>query len=287
MASDNAVLRVGVTGAKGYVGGAVAKAFADAGHSVVALTRTPVSGYEHRGYELAGPVLPDQVAGIDVVIHCAYDWTAASWDEIVRINIEGTRLLAEATAAVGARFILLSSVSAYEGTRQMYGRAKLACEQVTLASGGNAVRLGTVYGGANGGMFGLLLRLAKLPVIPVFAAHSRQALISLENATTALVALAASDISGQLIGLANPSTIEFGHLMRSISAAKGRRAVILPVPWLPVYGLLRLIEAAGIGLPLRSETILGLARPAPTLARTDVWASLGVEISPLDLEALG
>ena len=164
----------------------------------------------------------DLLADIDVVIHCAYDWTPRSWDEIVRVNIEGTRALLEAASAVGASFILISSVSAFDGTRQMYGRAKLACERITLAAGGNAVRLGMVYGGANGGMFGLLLRVAGLPVIPVFAAQSPQALIRLDNATAALVALAEAGVRGQLVGLASPSTIELGELMRAVSSTQGQ-----------------------------------------------------------------
>jgi nucleoside-diphosphate-sugar epimerase len=283
--SDAAVLRVGVTGAQGYVGGAIAKAFADAGHHVVALTRRPDGLYEHRSYELTGAVSPELLSGIDVVIHCAYDWTARAWDEVVRINVEGTRRLLEASVAAGARFILISSVSAFEGTTQMYGNSKLAAERLTVAAGDNAVRLGTVYGGTNGGMIGLLLRLARLPVIPVFAAHSPQALISVDNATAALVALATSpEVSGQIIGLASPSTVEFGELMRKLSAGEGKPAVIVPVPWRPIYLLLRAVERAGIGLPLLSETVLGLARPAATLASTDVWQTLDVQIEPPDLQ---
>jgi nucleoside-diphosphate-sugar epimerase len=282
--SDAGALRVGVTGAQGYVGSAVARAFAEAGHHVVALTRRPDGVHDHRAYELTATVPPDLLRDIDVVMHCAYDWTPRTWGEIVRVNIEGTRHLLDATVAEGARFTLISSVSAFEGTRQMYGNAKLAAERITLQAGGNAVRLGTVYGGANGGIFGLLLRFANLPVIPVFAADSPQALIRLDNATAALVALAeAATVNGQLIGLASPSTISFGDLMRALSSAKGKPSAIVPVPWLPLYLLLRAAERAGVGLPLRAETVLGLARPAPGLASVDLWRTLGVDIDPPDL----
>ncbi len=278
-------LRVGVTGAQGYVGSAVAQALADAGHHVVALTRKPDGVHEPRPYELTSPVPAGLLGGIDVVIHCAYDWTPRTWDDVVRVNIEGTRRLLDAAVAERARFILISSVSAFEGTRQMYGNAKLASERLTLEAGGNVVRLGTVYGGTNGGVFGLLLRFAKLPVIPVFAAGSRQALIHLDNATTAVVALAeAESVNGQLLGLASPSTIRFGDLMRAISSANGRSSVILPVPWLAVYLPLRAAERLGVNPPVQSETVLGLARPAPTLASIEMWTQLDVRIDPPDLD---
>jgi nucleoside-diphosphate-sugar epimerase len=277
-------LCVAVTGANGYVGGAVAGALADAGHRVVALTRTPDPRFEHREYALAAPLSGDLLAGVDVVVHCAYDWAPTAWDEIVRVNIEGTRALVDASLAAGARFILISSVSAFEGTRQKYGRAKLACERLTLAADGTVVRLGTVYGGANGGMFGLLLRLARLPVIPVIAANSRQALIRLDTVCAALVALVAAEhVHGQLIGLASTPTVELGELLRTISAGRGKPARIVPVPWLPIYALLRLAERVTTALPLRSETILGLARPAPALAGDELWQTLGVQIDPLDV----
>lgn len=283
--SEAGSLVVGVTGAHGYVGGAMAKAFADAGHSVVALTRRDGGVYQHRSYDLGGAVPSELLMGIDLVVHCAYDWTPRTWDDIVAINVEGTRKLIEASGATGTRFILISSVSAFTGTRQMYGSAKLACERLTLEAGGNAVRLGTVYGGANGGMIGLLLRLARLPIVPVVAARSRQALISVDNATAAVVALAGADqISGQLIGLASPSTIELRDLIRAVGSGNGRRSLIVPVPWLPIYLLLRLAERAGVGLPLGSETVLGLARPAPTLLSVDLWENLGVRIDPPNLD---
>ena len=121
-------------------------------------------------------------------------------------------------------------------------------------------------------------------MIPVFAADSPQALIRLDNATAALVALAeAATVNGQLIGLASPSTISFGDLMRALSSAKGKPSAIVPVPWLPLYLLLRAAERAGVGLPLRAETVLGLARPAPGLASVDLWWTLGVDIDPPDL----
>ena len=60
-------------------------------------------------------------------------------------------------------------MSAYPGTNQLYGRAKLETERIALKLGMAAVRLGLVYGPGWGGMAGSLKKMADLPVIPIVA----------------------------------------------------------------------------------------------------------------------
>ena len=54
---------------------------------------------------------------------------------IARVNVGGTQRLLAAAASANAGFCLISSMSAYAGTRQLYGRAKLACERDVLGRG--------------------------------------------------------------------------------------------------------------------------------------------------------
>ena len=277
-------LRVGVTGAQGYVGAAIARALDDAGHDVVALTRGPGDRYIPRAYDLARPIAAGLLADVDVVIHSAYDFSVSGWGEIARVNVDETRRLLDASVAAGAGFVLVSSASAYPATPQLYGRAKLAAEGLTLASGGNVVRLGTVYGGANGGLFGALRRASKLPVLPVFAADSRQSLVHVDDVAAACIALTtATSVSRRLAGLAHPSTVSLRDLMQALSAADRRPARIVPVPWRPIHLALRACERLGLRLPVQSETILGLARPAPALAGVELWDELGVGLRELHL----
>ena len=68
----------------------------------------------------------------DALVHAAYDLSLRSAVDIWRVNVEGTRRLLE--VAVGAdvsRIIVLSSMSAFDGTSQLYGRAKLDIEAIT------------------------------------------------------------------------------------------------------------------------------------------------------------
>ena len=130
---------VAVTGASGFVGTTICRALTDAGHRVIALGRTPVTGYEHRSYELSAPVPAETLSDADAVVHCAYDLSLTDSGAIATKNVEGAASLVRAAVRSETRPVLISSMSAYPGTEQIYGRAKLASE--SAFSRGRAERL--------------------------------------------------------------------------------------------------------------------------------------------------
>ncbi len=109
-------------------------------------------------------------------------------------NVFGTIALFDRALSEGVdRTITLSSMSAYPGTRQHYGRAKLAIEGAARARGMCIVRPGLVYGPAWGGMAGTLRRLAALPLLPDFGPAARQFTVAEHDFAAAIVALAGAD----------------------------------------------------------------------------------------------
>jgi nucleoside-diphosphate-sugar epimerase len=274
--------RVAVTGASGYLGSAIAAQLRGAGHSVLALTRRPALDYDWRFFDLADPPAPELLSGVDVLVHCAYDLRLTAWPDIVRVNVDGTRRLLHLAAASDVRCQLVSSMSAYEGTDQLYGRAKLACEAEVLRIGGNAVRPGLVYGGEAGGMVATLAGLTRLPVIPVFGARSHQFTVHVDDAVLAVQRLVDNpQIGATVAGLAHPSAIRFDDLLRRLAAGAGNNPRLVPIPWFPVYLAMRLAEIAGLTLPVRADSVLGLAHPAPVVPNVELWRTLAVELRPL------
>ncbi|MEV4094113.1 NAD-dependent epimerase/dehydratase family protein [Streptosporangium saharense] len=110
-------MRIGVTGASGFVGGAVCRGAVDEGWQVWAFGRRPrvesehVGGAPYTSWDLLGarPPLPE----VDAVIHCAgsvTDWgpSPAIW----AANVDGTRNAAAAFPQ--ARFVHVSTASVYD-----------------------------------------------------------------------------------------------------------------------------------------------------------------------------
>lgn len=268
-----------ITGATGYVGAAIAAGAREDHHDVLALSRRPTAGLQWRTYELDMAPPSDLFRDVEVVVHCAYDLTLTRARDIARVNVEGTHRLVQATAAAGARFVLISSMSAYPGTRQIYGRAKLAAERAVLAAGGKVVRLGLVYGDDGKGMIGALQRLVGLPITPVIGRNANQFTVHVNDMVRGVLRLALGTERGhEPLGLAHPRPVRFEDLLTTLAHRTGTSLRPLHVPWMAAYGGMRAAEALRVPLPLRADSILGLVRPAPFVPRADRWAELGVRV---------
>ena len=109
-------VRVLVTGARGMLGGAVARALAARGDEVTVLQRG-ASGLPVREVraDLGDPAAPlaAALAGQDAVVHLAAKVDVVGpWREYARTNVDGTRRLLAAARDVGvARFVHVSSPS--------------------------------------------------------------------------------------------------------------------------------------------------------------------------------
>ena len=64
----------------------------------------------------------------DVLVTGRIDLSLTSPIDISRVNVDGTRRLLEVHPTPVRRVLVLSSMSAFDGTTQLYGRAKLAID---------------------------------------------------------------------------------------------------------------------------------------------------------------
>ena len=109
-------MKIAVTGASGFIGGAVADALAEDDHEVIGFGRTP-HGWSHpqASYRLwdvtSGPVRADRQ--VDAVVHCAAladDWVPLAM--ALTVNRDGTRAVVRSFP--GARIVHLSTSSVYD-----------------------------------------------------------------------------------------------------------------------------------------------------------------------------
>jgi nucleoside-diphosphate-sugar epimerase len=231
----------------------------------------------------------DVLRSADLLVHAAYDLSLTSRVDIWRVNVDGTRRLLEAAGDAQVRRILvLSSMSAYLGTTQLYGRAKLDIEVITVAAGGCAIRPGLVYGDSPGGMAGTLRNLVRLPLVPMVAGRARQYTVREDDLITAIGALAAVEsLPPGTICLADSTPVAFRDLLAGFAAQQGRRCRLVPVPWQLVYWTLRTGETLHMKLPFRADSLLGLVRPAPGVTGTEALTRLGVRLRAFNPDPIG
>ena len=106
-----------------------AEKFRAAGYAVRRLVRAPAAGTSDRFFDLSTEEPADELDDVDVLVHCAYDMTLTKRADIWRVNVFGSVALLERALAAGVpRTLVVSSMSAYRGTSQLYGRSKLAGE---------------------------------------------------------------------------------------------------------------------------------------------------------------
>jgi nucleoside-diphosphate-sugar epimerase len=258
------------------------------GWQVAKLVRSPEQGEGRQvRYDLDAPISPEVselLGSTDVLVHAAYDLALNREADIWRVNVEGTRRLLQAASDAGVRRILvLSSMSAFEGTTQLYGRAKLDIEAMTEQFGGCSVRPGLVYGEQSGGMAGALRKFARLPVVPLIAGDARLYTVSEDDLMMAIAAFASADaLPAGTISAAHPVPVPMRDLMRAFAARGGENCRFVKIPWKPVYGLLRAGESVGLHLPFRADSLLGLVHGAPTVVNQDMLARLGVTLHEFD-----
>jgi nucleoside-diphosphate-sugar epimerase len=214
-------------------------------------------------------------------VHTAWDLRETNQRRNWECNVEGSQRLLSAALGDGVeRFIFVSSMSAYFGTRQNYGISKLAVERAVLEAQQLVVRPGLVYGGSPGGMVLTLSKLARLPVIPVFR-NAKLFTAHIDDIVTALEMLVLlPTVPSSVLGLANESSTPFPSVMRALATEVGSTSSTLPVPWHPLLLALQVAEKLGVPLPVRSDSLLGLVRGPQYVPERAKASELGLEFRP-------
>ncbi len=277
---------IAVTGANGYVGGRILSDLRASGIDAIALVRRPAPGDERaRRYALGEPLDRSLLAGVEMVVHAAYD-TSAQGEDIRAVNVSGSLPLLDGLAERGGRMLMISSLSAFEAAPSLYGRAKLELERAVLQRAGIVLRPGLVFGTAAGGLFGGMVRtLSKLAVVPMIGGGWQRLFVTHDEHLSKLVAAIASSgasSSGPLFA-AHEAPTTLRAIAEQIVEAHGRHLRVAPIPPPLVQFALRCAEIAGVGLPFRSDSLHSLLNPIP-LDEVSALARSSIVFPPLAAE---
>jgi len=279
-----------ITGSSGYVGGCLKNYFAARGRDILELTRRPGAGARAAPFQLGAEISPQTLAGAGALVHCAYDFRPLRREEIRAVNVEGTRKLFQAARAAGVgRIVCLSSISAFDGCRSLYGGAKLEIEKIALDSGALVLRPGLVYGSEPAGMFGkLVAQVRKSSVLPVFdgglqvqfLVHNEDLAAFIEKFTAGKI-----EIAPRVLTAAHEQPWPFRQLLSEIARGLDKKARFVPLPWRLLWAGLKTAEACGLRLNFRSDSLVSLMHqnPKPDFSPN---AAAGLICRPFEIEKL-
>ncbi len=191
---------VALTGATGFIGGAIGRRLLEEGCAVRALCRPKSArGRSERpgltwipGSLEDGDSLARLVDGVDAVVHCAGAVRGARRRDFDRVNVDGLeRIVRRARAAGVPRFLLVSSLAARAPWLSAYAASKRAGEALLAREAGamrwTALRPPAVYGPGDRELRPLFAWIARgwLPVLN--RADARFSLLYVDDLASAVV----------------------------------------------------------------------------------------------------
>jgi len=259
-------MRILITGATGFVGGAVARQLnTEKAIQVIAAVRKKVINFPSHIEQ----VMVDDLSGaadyvdaftdIDVVIHAAarvhvmQDDASDSLAEFRKVNVDGTLNLARQAAASGVkRFIFISSIKVNGeattdspfspddtiATKDPYGKSKWEAEQVlfklaeTTGMEVVVIRPPLIYGpGVKANFMKMMQAMQKGLPLPLGAVQNQRSLVALDNLVSFIVhCVDHPKAANEVFLISDGEDVSTTELLRKIAKAFGKKAWLLPVP---------------------------------------------------------
>lgn len=185
--------------------------------------------------------------GVDVVVHLAGIVSTSEDRTYTAVNVEGTRAVAEAACAAGARMIHVSSLAAAGPAPAShprvesdppapvtpYGHSKLESERIVGGLVGldwMILRPGVVYGPGDRAMLPLF-RLAKLGVLPLMGrGDAAYTVVHVGDVVRAIEAALPPAAGRDTLFVGHPHPATARELVTTVRTAVGGPAFIMPIP---------------------------------------------------------
>jgi UDP-glucose 4-epimerase len=278
-----------VTGASGAIGATLVEQLLARDYCVRALVR-PSSGRDRLGGAveiIEGEIcntesLRRAVADVNVVFHLAAklhvnEPSHSLREEYTSVNVEGTRLLAEAARAAGVeRLIFFSTVNVYGATEKgqifdegsalrpqsIYAETKIEAEKIALGTLPTVVlRLAAVYGPHMKGNYPLLVEaLRKGRFVKIGDGRNRRSLVYVEDVCRAAMLVAETQkAAGEIYNVTDGRVHTLNEIIEAISVALKKRPPRLRLPVGPSRALAAALEDGaqlfGLKSPVGRSTV--------------------------------
>jgi nucleoside-diphosphate-sugar epimerase len=274
MIGPDALATVAVTGATGFIGRHLVAALNGRGIAVRVIVRPesthqPPPGAVAVRASLEREALRDAFAGVDAVVHLAGTINALDDAVYAVVNVEGTRAVAGAAVATGARLVHISSLAAAgpaspmapcseddtPNPRTAYGRSKLDSERLVAEMPDlrwTILRPGVVYGPGDRAVLPLF-KCARLGVLPLVGRQdAAYTFVHVDDVVRSIVAALMTPRDGEILFVGHPRPATAREVLEAIRSAVGRAAVVIPIPQVLTHLAAVACDLLGpvIGVPL-------------------------------------
>lgn len=280
-----------VTGATGFLGGALLRHLADTGQPVIGLGRDAAriadlraQGFDMRAHDLTRPLDPAAYAKVSVIVHsAALSAPFGPRRDFIAANVTATRNVVALAQALGvARLVHISSASVsfapmdqlnvaedaplprpfnpYAATKAEAERIVLACPRPVIV-----LRPRGIYGAGDTALLPRLLRAAARGPLPLLRdGRARIDLTHVDDVVSAVMAAlqAGPSASGKIFNITSGEVIPVTEIGTRACAAAGQPLRWRKMPLRPVMALAGAVEMASLLMPHRPEpavTRYGLA----------------------------
>ncbi|MDQ0348997.1 NAD-dependent epimerase/dehydratase family protein [Ancylobacter vacuolatus] len=262
-------MRVLVTGAGGFVGRHLVARLTEKGNDVVPVPREWFGGPPRPGSAVpAHGVATSLWRGCDAVVHLAGlipRGGALDEADVLRVNVEGTRRIAQAAVDLAIPRIVFVSTASVHGSggvtplvetdpiapANLYARSKALAETAFWEALGPARASGVVlrptpiFGDGGHGPVALLTKLARLPVpLPFASVGGHRSIISIDSVVDILELCLTGPHSGTFL-IANDEPLRAGDIIAATRQGLGRSPMLFDLPEALLAGAARLAGRAG------------------------------------------
>ncbi|HEY8999560.1 MAG TPA: NAD-dependent epimerase/dehydratase family protein [Candidatus Saccharimonadales bacterium] len=277
---------VAITGANGFVGGELVRYFTDKGWRVVALVRKPKDFKEtklisYRAYDLTKPVASDLLKGVDYLVHTAFIKYDRKHPEALKMNVKAAEdLLANAKKHNVKKSVFMSSMSAHDEAVSIYGKQKLAVEDVFAGPNGVSLRSGLILG--NGGIVKQMAGFIKSKHVVPLVDGGKQPLqvIGVYDLARVIDAAFAPKINGTFT-VAHPQVYSYRQFYQALGKRLDTKVFFVPVPFGLLLGAMRTVSALHLPLAVNEDNLWGLKKLRAAETEKDL-KKLGVALDDLE-----
>jgi uncharacterized protein YbjT (DUF2867 family) len=225
------MVRILVTGGRGVLGSALIPKLLASGYAVRSASRSlPDSGADQRvewrrADLVTGEGWSEAVKDVDIIVHAA----SAGFGDSYKADVVGTQHLLEAAKAAEVKHFVYVSIVGIDRIDFKYYHHKLAAEKSIEASGipYSIVRISQFHDLIDK----ILTALVRFPIAIVDTTWMLQ-LIDEDEAAQRLAEVIATGAVGHVEDVAGPEIHSMRDLTRTWLAARGKKALIIPVPFI-------------------------------------------------------